>query len=136
MTVRTRCGLVEFRDCDELLYGRRFPLRLNVTVYKSYVRPAIPYGSEACCLKESEIGILQRTERSMVRAMCGVQLNDRKRFTDLMFMLGFNKIMDQLAMASSARWYGCVLRRKDSHVLRRELGFEVGQRKKGRLKRT
>ena len=27
-------------------------------------------------------------ERSMVRAMCGVQLKDRKRSTDLMFMLG------------------------------------------------
>ena len=27
------------------------------------------------------------TERSMVRAMCGVQLKDRKRSTDLMFML-------------------------------------------------
>ena len=33
--------------------------------------------------------ILRRTERSMVRAMCGVQLKDRKRSTDLMFMLGF-----------------------------------------------
>ena len=36
------------------------------------------YGSEAWCLNESEIGILQGTERSMVRAVCGVQLKDRK----------------------------------------------------------
>ena len=27
-------------------YGRRFPLKLKGTVYKSYVRPAILYGSE------------------------------------------------------------------------------------------
>ena len=34
-------------------------------------------------------------------------------------------------------WYGHVLRREDSHVLRRSLDFEVeGQRKKGRPKRT
>ena len=35
------------------------------------------YGSETCCLKESEMGILRRTERSMVSAICGVQLEDR-----------------------------------------------------------
>ena len=58
----------------------------------------------------------------MVRAMCGVQLKDRKISTDLMFMLGLNETVDQLAMANSARWYGHVLRRWDGHVLRR---FEV-----------
>ena len=43
-----------------LLYGRRFLLRLNKAVYWSCVRPAILYGSEAWCLKESDIGILHR----------------------------------------------------------------------------
>ena len=39
--------------------------------------------------------------------------------------------MDQLAMASSVRWYSHVLRREDGHVLRKALDFEVeGQRKK------
>ena len=28
VTARTRCGWVMFRKCGELLYGRRFPLRL------------------------------------------------------------------------------------------------------------
>ena len=41
----------------------------------------------------------------MVRAMCGVQLKDRKRCTGLMFMLGLNKTMDQLDMANSVHWY-------------------------------
>ena len=73
----------------------------------------------------------------MLRAMCGVQLKDRKRSTDLMFMLGLNAAIDQLAMASSVRWYGDVLRREDGHVLRRALDFEVeGQRKKERLMKT
>ena len=72
--VTTRCWSVKFRECSELLYGRRFPLGLKGAVYKSYVRPAILYGSEAWCLKENEMGILRRTERSMVRVMCGVQL--------------------------------------------------------------
>ena len=71
----------------------------------------------------------------MVSAMCGVQLKDRKRSTDFMFMLSFNETMDQLPMANSIRWYGDVLRREDCHVLRRPLDFDIeGQRKKGRPK--
>ena len=81
------------------------------------------------------MGIFLRTERSMVRAMCGVQLKDRKRSTDLMFMLGMCEAIDQLAMANSVRWYGHVLRREDGHVLRRALEFEVEGQRKERPKR-
>ena len=62
----------------------------------------------------SEMGILQRTERSMVRAMCGVQLKDRKRSTNLMFMLSLKEAIDLLAMENIVLWYGHVLRREDS----------------------
>ena len=51
ITARTRCGWVTFRECDELLYGRRFPPKLKGAVYKSHVRPAIWHGSKAWCLK-------------------------------------------------------------------------------------
>ena len=69
VTARTRCGWVKYGECGELLYGRRIPLRLKGTIHESY-------GSEEWCLKGSEMGILQRTERSMVRAMCRVQLKE------------------------------------------------------------
>ena len=137
VTARTRCGWVEFRECGELLYERRFPLRLKGAVYGSYVCLTILFGSEAWCLKESEMGILQMTGRSSVSAMCGVQLNDRKRSVDFKFMLGLNEATNQLSMANNAHWYGYVLRREDGHVLRRALDFEVeGQRKKWRPNRT
>ena len=42
----------------------------------------------------------------MVRAMCGVQLKDRKRTKDLMLMLGLNGTIDQLPMGNSAHCYG------------------------------
>ena len=63
---RTRCGWVKHRDCRMLLNGRGFPLRLKGAVYESYVRPVILYGSEAWCLKESEMGVILRTEISIV----------------------------------------------------------------------
>ena len=37
----------------------------------------------------------------MVREMCGVQLNYGKRSKDLMYMLGLNETIDQLAIAVS-----------------------------------
>ena len=50
---------------------------------------------------------------------------EQKRCMDLMFMLGLNKTIDQLAMANSVRWYGHVFRRQDGHVLRRALDIYV-----------
>ena len=112
---------MKFRECGELLYGQSFPLKPVGAVYWSYIIPAILYGSETFCLKESKMEILRRTERSMVIAMCGVQLKDSKKSKDL--LLSLNKTIDQLAMASSVCWYGHVLKRKDGHVLRRALNF-------------
>ena len=71
VTAITRCGWIKITKFGEMLH-ERFPLKQKEAVYKRNVWPAILYGSEAWSLKESEMGILQRTERSMVRAMCGV----------------------------------------------------------------
>ena len=51
MTARTRYGLAKFRECGELLYGIRFPLRHRGVVCKSYVRPEILYGCKAWFLR-------------------------------------------------------------------------------------
>ena len=59
----------------------------------------------------------------MVRATCGVQLKDRKRPTDLMFVLGLSKTIDQLAVGNKVRWYDRLLRREDGHVLRMGIVF-------------
>ena len=58
VTARTRWAWVKLRECGELLYVRRFPLKLKGAVHKNYVRPAILHGSKEWCLKESEIRIL------------------------------------------------------------------------------
>ena len=51
-------------------------MKLKGAVYETYVRPTILYGSEACCLNEGKMGILQRIERSM----CRIQLTDGKKY--------------------------------------------------------
>ena len=87
------------------------------------------YGSWASCLSENGP---RRTERAMVRAMCGVKLMDKKRTKDLMELLGLEE-----TKANAVRWCGHVLGSEDGHVLRSALEFEVkGRRRRGRPKRT
>ena len=74
------------------------------------------YGSETWRLKEKEMGILRRTERAMVRAMCGAKLADRKNTEDMMDVLGLNQAIDKMAKVSGVRWLGHVLRKEDDDV--------------------
>ena len=132
VTARVRIGWVRFRKCGELLLGNRFPLKMKGKVYCCCVRSAILYGSETWCLKENEKAILRRTERAMVRAMCGQKIVDRKTTEEQMDMLGLKETMDRLATANGVRWYGHVLRRDDDSVLRVALNLEVNWQEKAR----
>ena len=83
------------------------------------------------------MAILRRTERAMVRSMCGVKLVDSKKMEELMEMLGLKKTLDKMAKANKVRWYGHVIRRDDDNILKRAMMMEVnGQQKRGRLKMT
>ena len=71
----------------------------------------------------------------MASSMCGIQLKDRKRSTDLIFILDLNETIDQLAMANCSLVWSCVDVSGWS-CLEKALDFEVdGQRKKWSLKR-
>ena len=76
-------------------------------VYRCCVRSAILYGSETWYLKENEITILRRTERAMVRAICGQKVVDRKTTEEQMDILGLKETIDRLATANGVRWQGC-----------------------------
>ena len=122
VTARTRLGWIKFRECGHLLRGKRFPLNMKGGVYRSCVRSAMLYGSETWCLMKNELAILRRTERAMVRAMCGVKLMDKRSTEVLMDMLGLEETVEGLARANGVRWFGHVLRRDES-VLRKALYF-------------
>ena len=137
VTARVRIGLVKFRECEELLLGSRFLLKMKGKIYRCCVRSAILYGSEAWCLKENKKANLRKTERAMVRAMCGQKVVDRKTTEEQMDMLRLKETIDRLATANGVRWYGHVLRKDDDSVLMVVLDLEVsGKRKRGRPKKT
>ena len=46
VTTRVMIGWMKFRECGELLRGRRFSLRMKGVVYRCCVRSAMLHGSE------------------------------------------------------------------------------------------
>ena len=86
-------------------------------------------GGETWCLRENETVILRKSEKAMMRAMCGVKLIEKRRNQELMSLLGLKDTLNGLAMESRVRWYGHILRRDSGDVLKRGLDFEVAKRK-------
>ena len=81
--------------------------------------------------------ILRRTERAMVRSMCGVKLVDRKNTEDLTKMLGSKETLDKMVQANGVRWYEHVVRRDDKSISKKAMMLQVnGQRKRGRPNET
>ena len=79
------------------MFGNRFPLRMKSKVYRCYIRSAILYGSETWSLKENKKAILRRTKMTMVRAMRGQKIVDRKTTKEQVDMLGLRETIDRLA---------------------------------------
>ena len=117
VTAKTRIGWIKFRECWELLYGRKFLLKIKGKIYHSCVRSAMLYGSETWCLWEKEMAILRRTEKAIMRAICGVKMIEKRRSQELMSLLALTNTLDGLARVGGVQWCG--------HVLRRALNFEV-----------
>ena len=58
VTAKTRVGYKKFRECDEMLFGKRFSLQKKGKIYKSYksyLRSAMLYGSKMWCLRKRVI---------------------------------------------------------------------------------
>ena len=49
------------------------------------------------------MAILRRTERAMVRAMCGARLLEKKKTEDLMETLGLRETVVQMAKANGVK---------------------------------
>ena len=130
MTSRVRIEWMKFTQCGELIRERRFSSRMKGMVYRSCVRSAMLYGSDTWCLRESEMAILRRTEKAMVRSMRGVKLVDRKNTEELMEMFGLKETSNRMTKAYGVRWYGHVIRIDDDNIPKKAVILEAnGQRK-------
>ena len=61
-------------------------------------------------MKVANLQSLERTERMMVRWMCGVSLKDTKRSVDLYSLLGVESVAEEVR-CGRLRWFGHVERK-------------------------
>ena len=120
IAVSRRChlGWARFNELAGILCGRRFTWKLRGKVFKACVRSVMVYGSETWNMKGLEAGVLQRTERAMIRRMCGVKLEDRKNTLGLMERVGLNESVLEVVKRNGLRWMGHVLRRGDDNPIK------------------
>ena len=61
------------------------------------------YGSETSCLRENETANLRRTEKAMMRAMCGIKMIEKRSSQELMSLLSLKNNLDGLVRASGVQ---------------------------------
>ena len=80
---RVRCAWAKFRELAPVLTSRGASLKVKGKVYKACVQRVLVYGSETWPVKMEDMQRLVRTERMMVRWMCGASLKDKTSSEDL-----------------------------------------------------
>ena len=92
------------------------------------------YGSETWAVTVEQKMRLERTERRMLRWMCGVSLRDKVSLMELRKRMGIESVLDVLRRGR-LRWMGHVLRKDDDDWVKRSMLMEVvGNRGRGRPK--
>ena len=105
------------------------------------VRSVILYGSETWAVKEEDIRRLKRTEKAMIRWMCGVSLNDRRGAVtitgeELRERLNLECI-EVVMRRGRLRWFGHVARMEEDNWVQRVRSINVeGAVARGRPKKT
>src|SRR4029077_17215494 len=83
-----------------ILTTRVASLKLKGKIYRACVQRVMVYGSETWAAKVEDVRRLMRTERAMVRWMCGVTLKDRKSSDELLCRV-YVKLMMMMMMMNT-----------------------------------
>ena len=131
---RVRCAWGKFRELLPLLTSRGLSFATRGRIYTTYVRSVLLYASECWAPTINDLQKLQRSDRSMVRWICGVKLEDRVSSVSLLSKLGIVDL-ETLLRYNRLRWYGHVSRSDDMINGVTELVVK-GQCPRGRPKKT
>jgi hypothetical protein len=106
---RVRCAWGKFNQLKQLLALRGPSLKIKGKIYRACVQSVMIYGSETWPMKVDDSKRLERTERAMVRRMCGVRLSDRVKSEELYRRLGIEEVRE-VVKRGRLRWFGHVER--------------------------
>ena len=133
---RVRCAWAKFKELSPILAVRGASYRIKGRIYSACVQTVLIYGTETWAMKADDLRSLERTERMMVRWMCGVSLKDRKRSEDLCNLLGINCVAD-VVRRGRLRWFGHLERKSVDDWVSACRGLVVeGTRGRGRSRKT
>ena len=121
---RTQTGWKNWREVSGVLCDRRMPVKLKGKVYKTVIRPAMMYGTEATPIKKVNEKRMNVAEKKMLRWMSGVTRRDRIPNTRIRGTLKVAELSKKVQEAR-LRCYGHVLRRDEEDVERRMMDMEV-----------
>ena len=66
-----RCAWAKFREMAPVLTSRGASIKVKGRVYRACVQRVLVNGRETWSMKAEDMQCLERTERMMVRLMCG-----------------------------------------------------------------
>jgi hypothetical protein len=89
---RVRCAWGKFMELAPILTARRVSLKLKGKMYRSCVQRVLVYASETWAVKVDDMRRLERTERFMIRWMCGGSLRQRRTTRELLDSLGVEDV--------------------------------------------
>ena len=107
---RVRSVWGKFNELKPILTARGASLKLKGKIYRTCVQSVMVYGSETWPMKIEDQRRLERTERMMVRSMCGVTLRDRVKSVDLYERLGVSEVAEVMRRGR-LRWFEHVERK-------------------------
>ena len=91
---RIQTGWLKFRELSGLLIGKGMSLKSKGTIYTTYIRPVMLYGSETWPTKVEDIKKMQRSEMRILRWMTGVSLSESKSNECVRSMLAIDNIAE------------------------------------------
>ncbi|KAE8732314.1 hypothetical protein F3Y22_tig00002237pilonHSYRG01639 [Hibiscus syriacus] len=119
-------------DVEVCIEGHVLPSK---DCFKMSIRPALLYGSECWAIKKDHVRRMEAAEMRMLRWACGRTLWDMTPNSAIMMSLGVVPVSKKLR-EGRLRWFGHVLRRQPSDVVRRVESITVdGARRRGRPRR-
>ena len=100
----------KWREISSLLCNNGIPLRRRATVYEACIRSVLLYGSETWPVTKKLEDLLLRSDRRMIRLMCGITLRMKIPSKGLLFNSGLVDIR-QVLKRNLLRMFGHVVRR-------------------------
>jgi len=133
---RVRCAWGKFRELSPILTSRGASLKVKGKLYRTCVQSVMTYGSETWAVKMEDMQRLERTEKMMIRWMCGVTLRDIKSSEELRQQLSVVSVSD-VVRQGRLRWFGHVERKDaDDWVSACRNMVVSGERGRGRGRKT